>query len=181
MKEIDEVNVMLDPAQKCLCVFVIDTYKSADVCLIDEISSGIQKILEDLKSDANSCGRIEVAFISNDCLSYEIRILQEPVPIYQAVIPTLKATTDDSSLIKALSLAMELVKTRESWYKNVGNPYCRSWVFLISNGLSLLSCNITSIFERIKQDTINKIALFCWPILKMQKCRYCENSKAIFQ
>ena len=160
MKEIDEVNVMLDPAQKCLCVFVIDTYKSADVCLIDEISSGIQKILEDLKSDANSCGRIEVAFISNDCLSYEIRILQEPVPIYQAVIPTLKATTDDSSLIKALSLAMELVKTRESWYKNVGNPYCRSWVFLISNGLSLLSCNITSIFERIKQDTINKNCSF---------------------
>ena len=160
MKEIDEVNVMLDPAQKCLCVFVIDTYKSADVCLINEISSGIQKILEDLKSDANSCGRIEVAFISNDCLSYEIRILQEPVPIYQAVIPTLKATTDDSSLIKALSLAMELVKTRESWYKNVGNPYCRSWVFLISNGLSLLSCNITSIFERIKQDIINKNCSF---------------------
>lgn len=181
MKEIDEENVMLDLDLKCLCVFVIDTYKSADASLINEISSGVQKILEDLESDANSCGRIEVAFISNDCLSHEIRILQEPVPIYQAVLPTLKATTDDSSLTKALNLAMELVKMQESWYKNIGNPYCRSWVFLISNGLSLLSCNITSIFERIKQDKLTRITLSCWLILKMQKCRYCENSKAIFQ
>lgn len=155
MKEMDELNEMLDLDMKCLCVFVIDTYKSTDVNVKDEIPSGIKKILEDLEYDAISRGRIEVAFISSDCLSDEIRILQEPIPIFQAVLPPLKATTDDSSLPKALNLAMELIKTRKTWYKTVGIPYCRPWVFLISNGQFVLSCNITSIFEKIKKDTIN--------------------------
>ena len=151
----DELNEILDLDMKCLCVFVIDTYKSTDVNVKDEIPSSIKKILEDLEYDAISRGRIEVAFISSDWLSDEIRILQEPIPIFQAVLPPLKATTDDSSLPKALNLAMELIKTRKTWYKTVGNPYYRPWIFLISNGQGFLSCNITSISEKIKRDTIN--------------------------
>ena len=156
MIEIDGGNVMSDLDQKCLCVFVIDTYKLKDVNVINEISSGVKRILEDLESDAISRGQIEVAFISSDCLSDEICILQNPVPIYQAAIPPLKATTDDYSVPKALNLAMELVKMRETWYKTIGTPYYRSWIFLISNGKFGLSCNGFTISEIIKQDINNK-------------------------
>ena len=162
-----EENVIFDDIvcyeQKCLCVFVIDTFRLKNDMAINEIALGIQRILEGIESDEVSLERVEVSFITYESSSDEIRTVQEPVPISQAIIPSLTVTTDDTSLIKALYMAMDVVEKQLTWYKNVGIPYYRPWIFLISSGMSLLSCNIGEIAYRIKQDTSNKKYSF-WPI-----------------
>lgn len=146
--------------QKCLCVFVIDTFRLKNDMAINEVALGIQRILEGFESDEASRERVEVSFITHDILTDEIRIVQEPVPISQAAVPLLTVTTDDTSLIRALYIAIDVVEKQVTWYKNVGIPYFRPWIFLISNGMSLLSCNIDEIANRIKQDTSNKKYIF---------------------
>lgn len=155
MKEIDEtLNDNFE--QKCLCVFVIDTYGLKNDIVMDEVSSGIRRILDDLESDETSRNRIEVSFISYDCLLDDIRIIQDPVPISHAIIPPLISTNDYASIIKAVYMAMDVVEKRKEWYKITGIPYYRPWIFLISNGLGLLSCNFDEIAGRIRQDAHNK-------------------------
>lgn len=156
-----EDNIIFDDIahfeQKCLCVFVIDTF---GLKTIDEVTLGIRRILSEFESDEASRERVEVSFITYDSLSDEIHVVQEPVPISQAVIPSLTGNTDDTSLTRALYMAMDVVDKQVTWYKNVGIPYYRPWIFLISSGMSLLSCNIDEITKRIKQDTSNKKYVF---------------------
>ena len=146
--------------QKCLCVFIIDTFRLKNDMAINEVALGIQRILEGFESDEASRERVEVSFITYDSLSDEIRVVQEPVPISQAAIPSLTVNTDDTSLTRALYMAMDVVDKQVTWYKNVGIPYYRPWIFLISSGMSLLSCKIDEIANRIKQDTSNKKYVF---------------------
>lgn len=155
-----EVNNIFDDfvyyEQKCLCVFVIDTFCLKNDMAIDEVTLGIQRILDELESVDVSRERVEVAFITHERLSDEIRIIQEPVPIWQAVIPLLTTTTDDTSLMESLYVTMDFVETWKERYKSLGIPYYRPWIFLISNGMSLLPCNVDEIANKIKQDTSNK-------------------------
>ena len=155
-----EVNNIFDDfvyyEQKCLCVFVIDTFCLKNDMAIDEVTLGIQRILDEIESVDVSRERVEVAFITHERLSDEIRIIQEPVPIWQAVIPLLTTTTDDTSLMESLYVAMDFVETWKERYKSLGIPYYRPWIFLISNGMSLLPCNVDEIANKIKQDTSNK-------------------------
>lgn len=146
--------------QKCLCVFVIDTFRLKNDMAINEVALGIQRILEGFESDETCRERVEVSFITYESLSDEIHIVQGPVPISQAAIPSLVVTTDDTSLTRALYMAMDVVEKQVTWYKNVGIPYYRPCIFLISNGMSLFSCNIDEIANRIKQDTSNKKYVF---------------------
>lgn len=161
MREVDYVfGEITDYEHKCLCVFVIDTFSLMDDKAIDEVTLGIQRILDDIESDDVSRERVEVAFITHERLSDEIRIIKEPVPIRQAVIPLLTTTTDDTSLMESLYVAMDVVETWKERYKSLGISYYRPWIFLISNGLSLVSCNHDEIANRIKQDTSNKKYVF---------------------
>ena len=146
--------------QKCLCVFIIDTFRLKNDMVINEVALGIHRILEGFESDEASRERVEVSFITYDSLSDEISVVQEPVPISQAAIPSLTVNTDDTSLTRALYMAMDVVDKQVTWYKNVGIPYYRPWIFLISSGMSLLSCKIDEIVNRIKQDTSNKKYVF---------------------
>ena len=157
MKEENIFDDIVCYEQKCLCVFVIDTFS---LKTIDEVTLGIQRILSEFESDEAFRERVEVSFITYESLSDEIRIVQEPVPISQADIPSLVVTTDDTSLTRALYMAMDVVEKQVTWYKNVGIPYYLPCIFLISNGMSLFSCNIDEIANRIKQDTSNKKYVF---------------------
>lgn len=164
MKEVDNIfGEIADYEQKCLCVFVIDTFGLKNDIAIDEITTASQRILDELQSDETYRERMEIAFISYDCLTDEISILQDIVPIYHASVPSLTATTNDTSLTKALYMAMDVVEAQVTCYKSVGIPYYRPWIFLISRGKSLLSCNMDEIAKRIKQDTSSKKYAF-WPI-----------------
>ena len=159
-----EENIIFDDVvcyeQKSLCVFVIDTFGLKNDRAINEVALGIQRILEGFESDEAARERVEVSFITYESLSDDIRIVQEPVPISQAAVPSLTVTTDDTSLTRALYMAMDVVEKQVKWYKDVGIPYYRPWIFLISSGMSLLSCNIDEVANRIKQDTSNKKYVF---------------------
>lgn len=161
MREVDYIfDDIVCYEQKCLCVFIIDTFRLKNDMAINEVALGIQRILEGFESDEASRERVEVSFITYDFFSDEIRVVQEPVPISQAAIPSLTVNTDDTSLTRALYMAMDVVDKQVTWYKNVGIPYYRPWIFLISSGMSLLSCKIDVIANRIKQDTSNKKYVF---------------------
>ena len=132
MREVDYIfGEITDYEHKCLCVFVIDTFSLMDDKAIDEVTLGIQRILDDIESDDVSRERVEVAFITHERLSDEIRIIKEPVPIRQAVIPLLTTTTDDTSLMESLYVAMDVVETWKERYKSLGISYYRPWIFLI--------------------------------------------------
>ena len=72
-----EENVIFDDIvcyeQKCLCVFVIDTFRLKNDMAINEIALGIQRILEGIESDEVSLERVEVSFITYESSSDEIR------------------------------------------------------------------------------------------------------------
>lgn len=161
MRDVDNIfGEIADYEQKRLCVFIIDTFGLKNDIVVEEIKTAIQRILDELQSGETYRERIEIAFISYDCLTDEISIFQDIVSICNASVPPLTATTNDTSLTKALYMALDVVETQVTWYKSVGIPYYRPWIFLISNGMSLLSCNVDEIASRIEQDTINKKYVF---------------------
>ena len=166
--------------QKCLCVLVLDvsgsmneivdntgtvetgktifvdgkTYNIVEggVSKLDNLNEGLKAFYEEIENDETTSQRLELSVVTfNDIVT----TIQEPALISNCAVPELEAD-GDTALVDAVYEAIDMVTARKKWYKSTGQPYYRPWIILMTDGEPNEGQDISSLSQRIKQDTADK-------------------------
>lgn len=143
---------------KCLCVFVLDTSCSMDICgAIDELNKGLNA-LNNLIQDPVYRNRLEVAIIT---FNSSVDIIQDVSLLQNIEIPKLNTNGVSIELNSAINEAIDIVENRKQYYKWSGIPYYCPWIILMTDGkLYPSERDINEISSSIKNDVIKKKYIF---------------------
>jgi uncharacterized protein YegL len=101
--------------------------------------------------------RIDAALVT---FSAEARLIQDFAPLPDMTTPTLEAN-GETAMGAGLNLAMDLLDRRKALYKEVGTPYFRPWIFMITDGAP--TDDYLTAATRLKELEQRK-KLMCWAI-----------------
>ena len=138
--------------QKCLCVLVLDVSGSMLGTPINELNKGLKDFYEEISSDATTSQRLEVSLIT---FSHIVKTLQEPALVENFSMPTLTAS-GSTALANAVNQAIDMVAARKQWYKDTNQNYYRPWIILMTDGEPNEDQDISTLAQRIQDDTKNK-------------------------
>lgn len=115
---------------RCPVILLLDTSRSMAGEPLAQLNAGLRAMLEDLARDPLAAMRVEVAVISFGGppeLVCPFRAADE------VALPPLKAG-GQTFMGEALHIAADILEKRKALYRQVGVPYYRPWVFLITDG-----------------------------------------------
>ena len=117
--------------QHLACVLLLDTSSSMrNNNAIDRLNRAIAAFREQcLKDDALRRG-LDLAIVA---FASEVRVLQEFAPVTDMITPVLEAD-GQTSMGAGLTVAIDMLERRKAQYKEIGIPYHRPWIFMISDG-----------------------------------------------
>ena len=138
--------------QKCLCVLVLDVSGSMLGTPINELNKGLKDFYDEISSDATTSQRLEVSLIT---FSHIVKTLQEPALVDNFSMPTLTAS-GSTALANAVNQAIDMVAARKQWYKDTNQNYYRPWIILMTDGEPNEDQDISTLAQRIQDDTKNK-------------------------
>jgi uncharacterized protein YegL len=124
-----DVEFADNPEPRCPCVLLLDTSYSMSGEKIAELNRGLERFAEELRSDAMTAKRVEVAIVSFG----PVQTIQCFVTADEFRAPKLDAGVD-TPMGAAIEMAIGLVEERKATYKASGIGYYRPWIFLISDG-----------------------------------------------
>ena len=125
----DGVEFADNPEPRCPCVLLLDTSHSMKGEKIAELNRGLETFAEELRSDAMSGKRVEVAIVTFG----PVQTVQDFVTADAFQTLTL-ATSGDTPMGAAIQKAVEIVAERKATYQAHGIGYYRPWIFLITDG-----------------------------------------------
>ena len=125
------------------CAFLIDTSDAMKGDVIESLNKSINLFKEQTSLDEIAQQHIDIAIIEfND----SARVVQDFTPL-----PLLKPVTlvahGCAAMGEGINLAIDKVKERNRFYANMGTPYFKPWIFMITG--SEPSDNISSARQRI--------------------------------
>ena len=123
----------LDPGNvepRVACVLVLDVSGSMSGRRIDELNKGLVILKDTLASDSLARKRAEVAIITFG----QAVELQTPFTSAEYFEPPTLEVGGYTPMGEAINRAIDLVAERKQVYKQVGVPYYRPWIFLITDG-----------------------------------------------
>ncbi len=117
--------------QHLACVLLLDVSSSMqNNNAIGKLNSAIAAFKEQcLNNDALRRG-LDIAVVE---FASEVKILQEFTPVTEMITPVLEAN-GQTSMGAGLTVAIDMLERRKSQYKEIGIPYHRPWIFMISDG-----------------------------------------------
>lgn len=117
---------------KCLCVLCIDTSGSMGGSNIDDVNQGLQQFAIDLANDGIAKNRVEVSIITFDS---DVACVQEPCLISEIKAMPRLGTKGTTKLVDGMQAAIAKTEARKQYFKSVGLPYYRPFIFLITDGV----------------------------------------------
>lgn len=141
---------------KTLCCFVVDTSGSMNGASINELNKSLQQFHQEIKSDQFTFNRIEIAIVE---FNSNINTIQLPALVNNISIPTLIAK-GSTKMVEGVNEAIDLVHDRKTWYKSTGQPYRKSWIILISDGIQDNEQDLSGLATRIETETKNEGFIF---------------------
>jgi uncharacterized protein YegL len=121
---------VINPDPRCACLLLLDTSGSMDGEPIRALNEGLRAFEGDIKEDALSRRRIEVAVMT---FGGSVSKVRDFTPADKFDAPNLIAG-GATPMGQAISEGIELVKDRKAVYRSSGVPYYQPWVFLITDG-----------------------------------------------
>ncbi|NLO39837.1 MAG: VWA domain-containing protein [Ruminiclostridium sp.] len=117
--------------QHLACVLLLDVSSSMqNNNAIGKLNNAIVAFKEQcLQDDALRRG-LDIAIVA---FASEVNILQEFTPITEMITPVLEAN-GQTSMGAGLATAVDMLERRKAQYKEIGIPYHRPWIFMISDG-----------------------------------------------
>lgn len=118
-----------NPEPRCACLMLLDTSGSMSGMPINELNEGLRTFEEELKGDALSAKRVEVAVVTFG----PVQVISDFVSAAQFYAPDLQSS-GDTPMGQAIECGLELLRARKDQYKANGISYYRPWIFLITDG-----------------------------------------------
>lgn len=112
------------------CVLLLDTSASMHGPAIDRLNEALRDFGPQCAADDALRRGLDIAVVS---FNSEVNVLQDFTPVSQLEIPTLEAE-GQTHMGLALNTAMDLLEQRKAQYREIGIPYHRAWIFMISDG-----------------------------------------------
>ena len=125
-----EFNVAAVNEPHIACVLLLDTSGSMQGEPIRNLNEGLLKFKDQSMLDELGKKRIDVATVT---FNSDASIIQDFVPLPEMSTPALEAS-GQTAMGMGLNLAMDLIDRRKALYKEVGTPYFRPWIFMITDG-----------------------------------------------
>ena len=126
-----EFNIAAVNEHHVACVLLLDTSGSmSNNGAINKLNEGVRKFKEQTLLDELAQKSIDIAIVE---FNTDANVVQDFTPLANMEPPQLKAG-GSTALGKGLDLAIELVEQRKLKYKEIGVPYYRPWIFIISDG-----------------------------------------------
>lgn len=111
------------------CVLLLDTSGSMRNC-IDNLNNAIDDFKNDVCKSEESRNRIDVAVVE---FNTEVNVIQDFVPITELKSAHLRAD-GYTAMGRGINTAIDLVKRRNQFYYNLGTPFFKPWIFMITDG-----------------------------------------------
>lgn len=113
------------------CVLLLDTSGSMQTnSAIDRLNTAVAAFREQCSADDALRRSLDIAVVS---FATDVNVLQEFTPVTEMMAPRLEAD-GQTSMGLALNTAIDLLERRKSQYREIGVPYHRPWIFMISDG-----------------------------------------------
>lgn len=113
------------------CVMLLDNSASMHGTRVDRLNEALREFKQQCAADDALRRGLDIAVVSFN--SY-VQVLQEFTPVTEMIIPTLEAD-GQTHMGLALNTAMDMLESRKSQYREIGVPYHRPWIFMISDGV----------------------------------------------
>ena len=144
--------------QHLACVLLLDTSGSMqNGDAIDALNQAMRSFKEQCMKDDALCRGLDVAVVG---FSTKVTVLQEFTPITHMATPVLEAG-GQTSMGAALTVAMDLLERRKAQYKELGVPYHRPWIFMISDGAP--NDDYSAAFQKVNEQQ-HKKKLELWAV-----------------
>jgi len=158
MSELDQkpwggVEFADNPEPRCPCILLLDTSGSMSGAKIAELNNGLKTFEEQLRSDAMSAKRVEVAIVTFG----PVQTTQYFITANAFQAPSLVAD-GDTPMGAAIQNAVALVAERKAVYKANGIGYYRPWVFLITDGAP--TDDVSAAAAAIREGEASKSLMF---------------------
>jgi len=119
-----------NPEARCPCVLLVDVSGSMTGAAIDELNKGLVAFQQELQHDDLAALRVEVAIVS---FGTNVRVEQDFISAHEFTAQPLR-TGGNTPMGGAINLVLDMVRKRKDTYKQLGIPYYRPWIFLITDG-----------------------------------------------
>ena len=124
---------MMNPGEKHIaCAVLVDISGSmASNNAIDELNQGLAAFKQALQEDAMACGCADITLIS---FGSEVT---EVIPFCPAAgfEPPCLTAGGLTAMNEAIITSLDAIDMRKSEYKDIGVPYWRPWIFLLTDGI----------------------------------------------
>ena len=138
--------------QKCLCVLVLDVSGSMRGKPIAELNQGLKAFYQEISADETTKQRLEIALIE---FNSTVKNTLSPALVDNFTMPELEAS-GSTAMVDAVNAAIDLVADRKAWYKETNQNYYRPWIILMTDGEPDSDQDITTLAQRIQNDTTQK-------------------------
>lgn len=151
----------MNPGEKHIaCVVLVDISGSMSRDgAIDELNQGLQAFKQALQEDAMACGCTDVSLIS---FGTEVRELVPFCPAADFQPPYLSAG-GLTAMNEAIITGLDSIDLRKTEYKNVGVPYWRPWIFLLTDGIPTDDELHTAALDRLR-DAVDRKKITFFPM-----------------
>ncbi len=117
--------------QHLACVLLLDCSTSMqNDNAIDALNSAVAAFQKQCMNDELLCRGLDIAVVG---FASDVKILQDFTPVTHMEVPKLEAN-GQTAMGAGLNVAMDLLERRKAEYKELGVPYHRPWIFMISDG-----------------------------------------------
>ena len=115
---------------RCPCVLLLDTSQSMDGPKIEQVTSGLHTLKQELLQDSLARARVELSVV---LFNEQIEEIQPFAPIDSFMPPVLQAA-GRTAMGAAIAYALESLSRRKRDYNDRGIPYYQPLLFLITDG-----------------------------------------------
>jgi len=119
-----------NPEPRCACILLLDVSGSMRGGPIDELNSGLQTFLDELRADSLALKRVEVAVVT---FGKDVQTISPFTTAEHFQPPTLVAE-GNTPMGQGIFQTVEMLRQRKAEYKTNGIAYFRPWILMVTDG-----------------------------------------------
>jgi uncharacterized protein YegL len=147
------------------CVLLVDTSGSMYGEPLNSLNIALQKFRTHVIMDEMSKKRVDVAVVEFNQKAY---VVQPFTPIFHMKPKVLSAAAAATAMGEGINMALDMVKERNRFYKKLGTPAFKPWIFMITDGTP--TDDIEPAVQRIQEEEDKgKLKFFALGIGKYDK------------